>query len=340
MKRKIVLMLVVVLCMLCGCGKNVKITTGLSKDEIFKFADETVPLNEMLLVLVNEKNQYEESLGSDVWSRTFGENSLEEEIKEKVKNQMIELTAIAQMAEENNTQLTEEEESLLKQAASEYVNSLEEEEKNAIGATEETVYDFYKKMYLSDKYYELKTSENEKEISDEEAKVIEVMYIYFKTGEKDIYGNVQPYEESKKTEVLTTAQSVLEQVRQGADFQSLAGEYSDDTEYRSTFGRGVMEEEFEQAAFSLSSGETSELVQTESGYYIIKCVDDYLETSTEENKQNMKEKYKAEQFKEIYQPFLDKQELEFNRKVWEEISIHDYAQCKSKTIYDVYNQYV
>lgn len=340
MKRKIVLMLVVVLCMLCGCGKNVKITTGLSKDEIFKFADETVPLNEMLLVLVNEKNQYEESLGSDVWSRTFGENSLEEEIKEKVKNQMIELTAIAQMAEENNTQLTEEEESLLKQAASEYVNSLEEEEKNAIGATEETVYDFYKKMYLSDKYYELKTSENEKEISDEEAKVIEVMYIYFKTGEKDIYGNVQPYEESKKAEVLTTAQSVLEQVRQGADFQSLAGEYSDDTEYRSTFGRGVMEEEFEQAAFSLSSGETSELVQTESGYYIIKCVDDYLETKTEENKQNMKEKYKAEQFKEIYQPFLDKQELEFNRKVWEEISIHDYAQCKSKTIYDVYNQYV
>lgn len=340
MKRKIVLMLVVVLCMLCGCGKNVKITTGLSKDEIFKFADETVPLNEMLLVLVNEKNQYEESLGSDVWSRTFGENSLEEEIKEKVKNQMIELTAIAQMAEENKTQLTEEEESLLKQAASEYVNSLEEEEKNAIGATEETVYDFYKKMYLSDKYYELKTSENEKEISDEEAKVIEVMYIYFKTGEKDIYGNVQPYEESKKAEVLATAQSVLEQVRQGADFQSLAGVYSDDTEYRSTFGRGVMEEAFEQAAFSLSSGETSELVQTESGYYIIKCVDDYLETSTEENKQNMKEKYKAEQFKEIYQPFLDKQELEFNRKVWEEISIHDYAQCKSKTIYDVYNQYV
>ena len=70
--------------LLTGCGKDIKLTTGLAKNEIFKIQGETEELAEVTLVLVNEKNSYENSLGQDIWNRTFDGISLENEIKEKM----------------------------------------------------------------------------------------------------------------------------------------------------------------------------------------------------------------------------------------------------------------
>lgn len=339
MKKITAVTLIIVMFVLGGCGKDIKITTGLSKDEIFKISGETEELAEVMLVLINEKNKYEKNLGNDIWSRTFGDITLETEIKDKVKNQMTELYAIYLMAKEEGVKLNAEEEEKLKAAAAEYYGTLNENEKEALNAAEENVYHLYEKMYLTDKYYDLKTGEEGKEISDEDARVIDVMYIYFQTGDRDIYGNVTKYEEDRIAEILSRAQSILDRINQGGDFQSLAVSESDDTEYTSIFGRGTMEENFEAAAFSLADGENSGIVETEDGYYIIKCVNDYLEKETEENKQNLLEKYKADKFREIYEPFLEKQNLEFNNRIWDKISINDYSDCSSGNIYDVYHSY-
>lgn len=86
MKRKQVMILFMTALLLTGCGKDIKLTTGLAKNEIFKIQGETEELAEVTLVLVNEKNSYENSLGQDIWNRTFDGISLENEIKEKVKN--------------------------------------------------------------------------------------------------------------------------------------------------------------------------------------------------------------------------------------------------------------
>lgn len=339
MKKIIAVTLIIIMFILSGCNKDIKITTGLSKDEIFKISGETEKLPEIILVLVNEKNKYEENLGTDIWSRTFGDASLEEEIKSKVKNQMVELNVMYLMAQKEGVKLSSSEEETLSLAAAEYFSALDDAEKEAIGVTEEIVCHLYEKMYLTDKLYELKTGEEGNEISDENARVIDVLYIYFQTADRDIYGNVMKYEESRINEIRSKAQSVLDRVNQGGDFQSLAVSESDDTEYESVFGRGTMEETFETAAFALADGETSGLVETEDGYYIIKCVNDYLEKETEENKQNLQERYKADKFREIYEPFLEKQTLEFNNKVWDKISINEYSDCTSRNIYDIYNSY-
>lgn len=339
MRKIIAVALIILMLLSSGCSKDIKLTTGLSKDEIFKISGQTEKLPEILLVLVNEKNQYEENLGTDIWSRTFGDASLEEEIKSKVKNQMVELSVIYQMALDEGMKLSSSEEETLSLAAAEYFSALRDAEKEAIGVTEETVYHLYEKMYLTEKFYELKTEEEGREISDEDARVIDVLYIYFQTADRDIYGNAVKYEEDRIARIQSEAQSVLDRINQGEDFQSLAVSESDDTEYESIFGRGTMEEHFETAAFGLTDGETSGLVETEDGYYIIKCVNDYLEKETEENKQNLQEKYKADKFREVYEPFLEKQTLEFHNKVWDKISISEYSDCTTGNIYDVYNSY-
>ena len=95
-------------------------------------------------------------------------------------------------------------------------------------------------------------------------------------------------------------------------------------------------ESFEEAAFSLTSGQNSGLVEAEDGYYIIKCINDYLEKETEENKVSMRKKHKAEAFLKIYRPFLENQDVEFNNKVWDKISMEEYQDCSTDRLYEVY----
>ena len=75
------------------------------------------------------------------------------------------------------------------------------------------------------------------------------------------------------------ATEILNQVKGGADFAELAKQYSQDPgsgprggdlDY---FERGQMVGPFEEAAFALAAGQTSELVETRFGYHIIKVVD-------------------------------------------------------------------
>ncbi|MDH4135295.1 MAG: peptidylprolyl isomerase [Anaerolineae bacterium] len=71
------------------------------------------------------------------------------------------------------------------------------------------------------------------------------------------------------------AQTVLARLEAGEDFVSVAKELSTDESTREDggdlgwFPRGVMVPEFEETAFALQPGETSEILQTSFGYHII-----------------------------------------------------------------------
>jgi peptidyl-prolyl cis-trans isomerase D len=88
-------------------------------------------------------------------------------------------------------------------------------------------------------------------------------------------GAAQEVSEARRAE----AQAVLDEIRAGADFAEMAREHSDDSSASlggdlGWFGRGRMTREFEDAAFALEVGETSDLVETPFGLHIIQ-VDSY-----------------------------------------------------------------
>lgn len=79
-----------------------------------------------------------------------------------------------------------------------------------------------------------------------------------------------------KAEAKTLADDVLKQVKAGGDFSELATKYSDDKGSKDRMGsvgsfrREDMDPRFSDAAFALAVGGTSDIVETEFGFHIIK----------------------------------------------------------------------
>ena len=79
----------------------------------------------------------------------------------------------------------------------------------------------------------------------------------------------------KQSEAL----ALLERLKKGESFANLAKELSIDKGSGKRggdlgyFGRGMMVKPFEEVAFKLEKGQTSEPVKTEFGYHVIKRLD-------------------------------------------------------------------
>ena len=82
-----------------------------------------------------------------------------------------------------------------------------------------------------------------------------------------------------EAEALALATELRQRILDGEDFAALAVEYSDDTGSGANGGdlgwarRGAYVAEFDEAAFSLPIGETSEPIKTQFGYHIIQVIE-------------------------------------------------------------------
>lgn len=116
----------------------------------------------------------------------------------------------------------------------------------------------------------------------------------------------------KKT-VKEKAQSVLDKINSGADFATMAKEYSEDSGSAENggdlgfFGREEMVPAFEDSAYSLNVDEVSALVESSFGYHIIKLT--AIEGGTVKPKDTIKEEIvKSIQFDEVENAYFEKVE--------------------------------
>jgi parvulin-like peptidyl-prolyl isomerase len=85
-------------------------------------------------------------------------------------------------------------------------------------------------------------------------------------------------DDSINAQAKAKAEDVLGQVKAGGDFAELAKKYSEDSSASNGgdlgfFGKGQMVKEFEDVAYGLQPGQTSELVKTKFGYHIIRVLE-------------------------------------------------------------------
>lgn len=327
-----------------GCGRGgdttVVITTGFKKNEVFRIENSSCSLSEIMVYLTNTQNQYENVYGSRIWETQLDGVSLEENVKDTVLARIAQVKTMNLLAEKYAITLNDREQNLVTAAAAEYFGSLNDTEKEALGVEEKDIEKMYTQYALAEKVYSHIIKDINPEISDDDARIILVEKILIKTYTTDGAGNRVPYSTKAKAEAFEKAQRILAMVNEGEyEFESLAAMYSEDKEITCSFAKGEKEAAFEEAAFNLGNGQVSSIVESDSGYYIIKCLNTFNQEQTDANKLKIMETRKQEVFGQEYDAFVETLTRNLNTKLWDNVTLlHDEA-VTTNTFFSVFSKY-
>ena len=302
MKIGSLLLIITLLTGLCGCkigGKEIVVNTSLSGTEVFRIGSVTCSLAKAKVVLLNYQNLYGTVYGVNLWEQESGGDSLAEYIKDLTISQLAKVVAMNLLAEEKRVALTDTEKKRLTDAASEYYETLNAEERSYLKVNKSDIEDLYLWYGLADKLYQTLTEDVHEEVSDDEARVMTAQQIFVTSKE--------------------SADAVVASLAQGTEFTTVQATYNEGDQTEWSFGRTDVPDEVEQVAFALSDGETSGMIEAEDGYYFIKCISHYDQELSDANKETIYENRKKEAFDDVYDEFVEKTSSRMNETLWDSV---------------------
>ena len=188
-----------------GCSRSAAVEPG--KEEVKR----SYTKGQLMTIAATERNRYQNIYTSQIWSvedKTGGGN-FEDRLTGQIRQFFMELGTMNLLADENGIELTSQEKDSIKRLSEQYYGLLSKADRDYIGADQEEVYELYCEYYRADKLVTELTQDQNLEISDAEAKVIEVLPISVRNRQ--------------------TAEEVLAQAQaEGADFSAIAKKYSTD----------------------------------------------------------------------------------------------------------------
>ncbi len=141
--------------------------------------------------------------------------------------------------------------------------------------------------------------------------------------------------DEKVAEAKKKILEVQKKLKDGEEFGKLVKEYSEDTESikdegQYTFGRNEMLKEFEDASFKLNKDEVSDVVETASGFHLIKCIEKHLTTpedikATDEEidviKKRIENSLKFRKYEAEFQEKVKKADIKVIEEGWKKVKI-------------------
>lgn len=282
--------------------------------------------NEAMVYLKSVQEMYETDYGKDIWDiDILGKGiSFGEQIKEEVLKQITELKIINEEAKKLGITLNEDEEAEALSYAEEHYKGLKNEDIDRYLITPELLKMVYEDNMLAEKAFETLTINVDTEVSDIEAKQITVQHILIYSVGFDEEGNKVPLSAEEREEAYDKALNLLVEARKTDDFYSLAQGNTEADTIENTFGRGQGPSEyskaFEQAAFTLRTGEVSDIITTDYGWHIIYCVTDYNEDATIQAKEKIIEGRRTEMFSELYADWSKEYDVIINSELWDAVT--------------------
>ncbi len=305
-----------------GCqigNRQIVVSGSLSDKQVFKIGSATCGVKEAKVYLTNYQNIYGTAYGLNLWEHDFGDNSLTQYVKDITLEELTHVVCMDLLAESQEVSLSEEEKADVASAAKEYYASLSEDEVAYLAVTESDIAEYYAHYALAQKLYHSLTNGVNDEVSDDEARVIEIMQIYV-TDE-------------------TKAAEVSSKLKNGDDFASVANNYNQLSSIQVTVSRDELPVEVEKVAFDLDNGEISDEIPVDHGYYFIKCLNKYDEELTEANKSNIVEKREKEAFDDIYNEYVSGLSSYLNQNLWDELELDTDAAIATDSFFEVFEKY-
>ena len=305
-----------------GCsigGKEVVVSEAMTNHQLFKIGTTTCSLKEAKVYLVNYQNIYGTAYGLNLWEHDFGDDSLKDYVKNITMQELTQVISMDQLAKSRELELSEEEKNQMAQAAEEYFASLTEEEKDYMGVSESDIQDYYEHYALAQKLYTSLTGAVNEEVSDDEARVMELMQIYVSDSRK--------------------ADEVAAKLGAGEDFASVANNYNEAGSIQITASRDDLPAEVSAAAFQMDNDQMSGKIEAENGFYFIKCLNKYNQELTEANKTNIVEKREKEAVDDVYNEYTESLTSSINEKVWDALEPETGSGMQTNSFFETFHHY-
>lgn len=280
-------------------GRFIYFTFGMNGEDIMK--TDTVHISETAakILMVDEKQAFLDVSDAMYLDTEISDEPLEKDFKNNVKSKLSRILTLNRLAQDKNVRLTKEQEGRAAETAEDYLNSISPDAISYTGATKDNVTKFISQYMLADAMKEKLMSESRIEISTDEARVIQIQFIC--------------------SDDEARVREAKEKINAGEPFYEVAAGVNSDSDFDAELTRGSTDKTFEDVAFSLKTGEVSDVFFVNDKFYLIKCSSDNEQTKTDSNREVLSEKAKADYLEKKLLPFENNLYFEFDESAWNKI---------------------
>lgn len=305
-----------------GCA-NIAFNTSFDKYVIASGAGTRLMQDECNLLLMQYQtsyNLYYEKMGStDFWEDAVGDGDFSDYLRDgRFRDELCMLILLNDMASALSVALSEEEVLQCSLAAQEYYKGLSEAEIRFFQGDEETAASVYRKYRIAQKVIEALSVGAVEEISDNDKRVLILQIIAADSA---------------------AIQQAKARIDNGEDFEKIAKEYSRLSQIEYQVSRGKLNPILEKQAFLMRDGEISDVIRTEEGYYLIKCIDDFDEQLSERNDASMLEYQRYQIWKSSFSEYADRHSVAFSEEIWKQLKFQYTTAMKQDNLFTVYEAY-
>lgn len=279
--------------------KIVYFDTPSGSNTIFKISTMKCQKDEALIYLVNAKNIYGNVEGVGLWNGDFNTSVIIDSLKDSVMEHLTRVYVLDLYAQEQEIELTEAEEAKCQEAGAEYFNSLSDAEKAFFDTSEKNIVAMYKRYALAEKIYSELMNSVDEEVSEDEARVMEAYVLYVTSNPEEMQAKIDA----------------------DYSFETIASTYTELDTYQVTFARNEYPLNVDEVVFNLDTGEISEAIEADGGYYFFQCLDKYNEELSEANKDVIIQSRRQQVLADIVEQQQELYYSDMHEALWEAIDI-------------------
>lgn len=259
---------------------------------------------------------YKSVLGSDdVWnSDPYGSGStLGDMMREQIMEELHEMYTLKNNMDKYQVSISEDEEKAIEEAVEKFMDANSKKAIDVMGATKKTVTEMLELFTIRAKLQEKIYAEADVNVTDEEANMRGYSQIVIRTDSYvDAEGNSVAYTDEEKsklkdkaavvTAALMTDGATLESVAKANELEVTSSTYSTYDNADETSDAVI------EALKKLKVGETSECIETSTGYYFVSPINDTDKDATEKNKESLITARKTAHYNEVLSGWQEEDE--------------------------------
>ena len=261
--------------------------------------------------------------GENVWRTDMYGNgtTAEDDLKANAMENLYAMYALKNHMADYGVEVTADDAAAISAAAESFISANSTEAIESLGADKEIVEEYLELITIQDRMYDEIIKGADTNVSDEEAATSAYSQVYIsKTSYTDAEGNTAEYTPEEVEALAQKAAAFAEAAK--TDGLSAAAEAHEYTVSTGTYNaNSSVSEEIKTALETLTTeGAVSDLIETETGYYVLQ-MDALVDASATESTRNsiISERQNA-LYTEVIEGYLKEMKWDLDQRLWRQIS--------------------